>query len=196
MRSAPMSAILVKMPPQMRRAEAPRDSPMAKPMKHRAGEFAREKREDADHEEQLAGDEQQAHAHAGAQRDAERAQGVSVKGGECRAGGDESPESDEKFPLLGEVGFARFPNDLGDGGHRRVHGQAFGLYVLPEAERAAEGAHDESCHQHDRASDIAAEELERDGVEVGDLDIRFAGLSCRNKNGGLCCDGCHPEGSG
>ena len=28
-----MSAILVKMPPQMRRAEAPRDSPMAKPMK-------------------------------------------------------------------------------------------------------------------------------------------------------------------
>ena len=28
-----MSAILVKMPPQMRRAEAPRDSPMAKPIK-------------------------------------------------------------------------------------------------------------------------------------------------------------------
>lgn len=28
-----MSAILVKMPPAMRRAEAPRDSPMAKPMK-------------------------------------------------------------------------------------------------------------------------------------------------------------------
>src|SRR3546814_9433428 len=33
-RSAPMSAILVKMPPQMRSAEAPSDSPMAKPMKH------------------------------------------------------------------------------------------------------------------------------------------------------------------
>src|SRR5215475_2463905 len=33
MRSEPMSAILVKMPPQMRRAEAPSDSPMAKPMK-------------------------------------------------------------------------------------------------------------------------------------------------------------------
>ncbi len=28
-----MSAILVKMPPQMRRAEAPSDSPMAKPRK-------------------------------------------------------------------------------------------------------------------------------------------------------------------
>ena len=28
-----MSAILVKMPPQMRSAEAPRDSPIAKPMK-------------------------------------------------------------------------------------------------------------------------------------------------------------------
>ena len=32
-KSAPMSAILVKIPPQMRNALAPRDSPMAKPMK-------------------------------------------------------------------------------------------------------------------------------------------------------------------
>src|SRR3954454_14672567 len=30
----PMSAILVKMPPAMRSAAAPSDSPMAKPMKH------------------------------------------------------------------------------------------------------------------------------------------------------------------
>ena len=29
-----MSAILVKMPPAIRRAEAPRDSPIAKPMRH------------------------------------------------------------------------------------------------------------------------------------------------------------------
>src|SRR4051812_41288454 len=34
MRSEPMSAILVKMPPAMRSAEAPSDSPMAKPRKH------------------------------------------------------------------------------------------------------------------------------------------------------------------
>src|ERR1041385_8301018 len=33
-RSEPMSAILVKMPPQMRRTDAPSDSPMANPMKH------------------------------------------------------------------------------------------------------------------------------------------------------------------
>src|SRR5471032_2452398 len=33
MRSEPMSAIFVKMPPQMRSTEAPSDSPMAKPMK-------------------------------------------------------------------------------------------------------------------------------------------------------------------
>src|SRR5258708_21850088 len=33
MRSEPMSAILVKMPPQIRRTLAPSDSPMAKPMK-------------------------------------------------------------------------------------------------------------------------------------------------------------------
>jgi hypothetical protein len=32
-RSLPMSAILVKIPPAMRSAEAPSDSPMAKPMK-------------------------------------------------------------------------------------------------------------------------------------------------------------------
>ncbi len=34
MRSAPMSAILVKMPPAMRSTAAPSDSPIAKPMKH------------------------------------------------------------------------------------------------------------------------------------------------------------------
>ena len=33
-RSAPMSAIFVKMPPAMRSAAAPSDSPIAKPMKH------------------------------------------------------------------------------------------------------------------------------------------------------------------
>ena len=33
-RSDPMSAIFVKMPPAMRSAAAPSDSPMAKPMKH------------------------------------------------------------------------------------------------------------------------------------------------------------------
>src|SRR4051812_24400996 len=33
MRSEPMSAILVKMPPQMRSTDAPNDSPMANPMK-------------------------------------------------------------------------------------------------------------------------------------------------------------------
>ena len=32
-RSEPMSAILVKMPPQIRRTDAPRDSPIANPMK-------------------------------------------------------------------------------------------------------------------------------------------------------------------
>jgi len=34
MRSEPMSAIFVKMPPAIRSAAAPSDSPMAKPMKH------------------------------------------------------------------------------------------------------------------------------------------------------------------
>ncbi len=34
MRSDPMSAIFVKMPPAIRSAAAPSDSPIAKPMKH------------------------------------------------------------------------------------------------------------------------------------------------------------------
>jgi hypothetical protein len=33
-KSDPMSAIFVKMPPAIRRAAAPSDSPMANPMKH------------------------------------------------------------------------------------------------------------------------------------------------------------------
>ena len=41
-----MSAIFVKMPPAMRSAEAPSDSPMAKPMKHGAGEVARDEQQD------------------------------------------------------------------------------------------------------------------------------------------------------
>ena len=61
-----MSAIFVKMPPQMRRADAPRDSPMAKPMKHGTGVIADGRNsQDADHEEQLHAHQQQADAHAG-----------------------------------------------------------------------------------------------------------------------------------
>src|ERR1035438_7997886 len=40
-RSEPMSAILVKMPPAIRSAAAPNDSPMAKPIEHRPAKSPR-----------------------------------------------------------------------------------------------------------------------------------------------------------
>ena len=63
-RSAPMSAILVKMPPAMRSAAAPSDSPMAKPMKQGPAYVARDEEQDAQHEQQLDADQQHADAHA------------------------------------------------------------------------------------------------------------------------------------
>jgi len=77
-----MSAILVKIPPQIRRAEAPSDSPIAKPIKHGTREIDREERQDADHEEQLDGHEQQPHAHAGLEGDEERGERVAFQGRE------------------------------------------------------------------------------------------------------------------
>ncbi len=59
-----MSAIFVKMPPAMRSAAAPSDSPIAKPMKHGAGVVARDEEQDAEHQQQLDADEQHADAHA------------------------------------------------------------------------------------------------------------------------------------
>ena len=64
MRSEPMSAIFVKMPPAIRRAAAPSDSPMAKPMKHGPGVVAGDEEQDAQHQEQLDADEEHPDAHA------------------------------------------------------------------------------------------------------------------------------------
>ncbi len=46
-----MSAIFVKIPPAMRSAEAPSDSPMAKPMKHAPAYSSRNEQEDDEHHE-------------------------------------------------------------------------------------------------------------------------------------------------
>jgi hypothetical protein len=59
---------------------------MAKPMKQGPTSSLREEHQDADHEEQLHRDQQQADAHAGAQRDAQRGQRVALQGGEGGAG--------------------------------------------------------------------------------------------------------------
>ena len=79
-----MSAILVKMPPAMRSAAAPSDSPMAKPMKHGARVVAGDEEQDAQHDEQLDADEQHADAHARLERD--RVDGIGLAP-EAREGG-------------------------------------------------------------------------------------------------------------
>ena len=59
-----MSAILVKMPPAMRSAAAPSDSPMAKPMKQGPAIVAGDEQQDAQHDQQFDGDQHHADAHA------------------------------------------------------------------------------------------------------------------------------------
>ena len=75
-----MSAILVKMPPAMRSAEAPSDSPIAKPMKHGARAVRRDEEQDDEHDhEQLGADQQHADRHAGLQRDRVGREGLALR---------------------------------------------------------------------------------------------------------------------
>ena len=80
-----MSAILVKMPPQMRSTEAPSDSPMAKPMKQGPASSL-QKHQDANHEEQFHRHQQQADAHARAQRNAQGGERIAFERGKGGAG--------------------------------------------------------------------------------------------------------------
>jgi uncharacterized protein YhjY with autotransporter beta-barrel domain len=59
-KSEPMSAILVKMPPAILSAAAPSDSPMAKPMKHLPARSAGTNSRMAEHDQQFGGDQQHA----------------------------------------------------------------------------------------------------------------------------------------
>ena len=63
-----MSAIFVKMPPAMRSAAAPSDSPMANPMKHGTGVVARHEQQNEEHQQQLDADQHHADAHARLER--------------------------------------------------------------------------------------------------------------------------------
>jgi len=67
MRSEPISAIFVKIPPAILSAEAPRDSPIAKPMKQGPARSF-EKNKDADHKEKLNTDKEKTNAHTGFER--------------------------------------------------------------------------------------------------------------------------------
>jgi hypothetical protein len=82
MRSEPMSAILVKMPPAMRSAEAPSDSPMAKPMKQGARVVSGDEQQDDEHQAELDRDEQHADAHAGLAAGWRSREGLAAQRGE------------------------------------------------------------------------------------------------------------------
>ena len=81
-----MSAILVKMPPAMRRAEAPSDSPMAKPRKQIADDLRGDEQQDDDHHDQFERDQEQADRHAGAQRNVDHVPRLAAERGEGGAG--------------------------------------------------------------------------------------------------------------
>ena len=79
-----MSAIFVKMPPAMRSAAAPSDSPIAKPMKHGPGVVAGNEQQDEEHEQQLDADQQHADAHAGLERNRVAGIRLAAQAGERR----------------------------------------------------------------------------------------------------------------
>ena len=72
-----MSAILVKIPPAIRRADAPRDSPMAKPRKQYPDDLAGNKEKDDNHHYELKGDQEKTNAHAGAEGNVHNIPGLS-----------------------------------------------------------------------------------------------------------------------
>ncbi len=88
---------------------------------------------------------------------------------------DQTPESDEEAALLHQVGFARLPDGVGNRGHRGMHGEPPGLDVLPDSEQDADAADGEAGTQHRQSGDLAAEQGEGNGMQVGELEIGFAG---------------------
>ena len=90
------------------------------------------------------------------------------------AASDEHPEASEEFALLPQVGLTGLPNDIGDRRHGAVDRERPRLEVLPPAVGGREGADDQTEPQDLVAGERALEE--RRLREVGDSDIRFAGL--------------------
>ena len=76
-----MSAILVKMPPAIRSAEAPSDSPMAKPRKQIADDLRDHEQQDDDHHHQFERDQEQADRHAGPQRNVDHVPRLAAQRG-------------------------------------------------------------------------------------------------------------------
>ena len=93
-----MSAILVKMPPAIRSAAAPRDSPIAKPMKQAPAISGGQEQQDDEHHQQLEADQHHADRHAGLQRDAVHRQRPAAQRGErgARVGEGVDPDAEPR----------------------------------------------------------------------------------------------------
>ena len=101
---------MVKIPPQIRRAEAPSDSPMAKPIKAGAGHLAWQKHENQEHHDKFDADQQHADGHAGGQGDVEKFARFAFQRGEGHSAVGQGVHADA------EPGHAVGAQDTHDGG--------------------------------------------------------------------------------
>ena len=60
------------------------------------------------------------------------------------ADGDENPQDNKELALLGEIGFAGLPDDVGHIEHRAVGGQVLRLVRLDESEEKAQNTDDQT----------------------------------------------------
>ena len=82
------------MPPAIRSAEAPSDSPMANPMKQESGVVGGNEQQNAEHQEQLDADEQHPDAHAGLERNGVNRKRLAPQAGERGPGVGEGVDAD------------------------------------------------------------------------------------------------------
>jgi len=106
-----MSAILVKMPPAMRSAEAPSDSPMAKPDEAGSGVVRRHEEQDAEHHQELDADQHRADGHARLERNGVGEEGLAP---ERREGGPGVGEGVHPDPEPGHAVAACDPEQAED----------------------------------------------------------------------------------
>ncbi len=92
--------------------------------------------------------------------------------------GNEDPEDDEKPTLLGEIGFAGLPDEVGDLQHGLVCRQLACLLVLDNRKDQSYDA-DEKAEIHDGQTIYTAKCAKPDLAEIGQYDIRFTGKNWR-----------------
>src|SRR6185312_1073357 len=71
------------------------------------------------------------------------------------ANGDEHPECGKKFPLLEQISFARFPNDVGNVAHRAMNRQSARANIFPNAKRRADQTDEQAEIQNHEAGNAA-----------------------------------------